>query len=129
MRGVCERAFELPPGWEGRLGTAMVANRTGEISPSGMIRGGLGKHGYGGIVNPPCNRKSGTGNPSPTVRAPEFYPDRQRHGRKTQKAPLFFTWERDCPRVRVSGRASCGGECPDKPPLGPLVRVLSGKSS
>src|SRR4029450_5731594 len=38
-------------------------------------KGGLGKHGYGGIVNPPCNRKSGTGNPPPKVRAPEFYPD------------------------------------------------------
>jgi predicted ATPase len=41
-------------------------------------KGGLGKHGYGGIVNPPCNRKSGTGNPPPKVRAPEFYPDYQR---------------------------------------------------
>ena len=37
--------------------------------------GGLGKHGYGGIVHPPRNRKSGTGNPPPKVRAPEFYPD------------------------------------------------------
>ena len=26
-------------------------------------------------MHPPCNRKSGTGNPPPKVRAPEFYPD------------------------------------------------------
>ena len=29
----------------------------------------------GGIVTPPRNRKSGIGNPPPTVRAPEIYPD------------------------------------------------------
>jgi hypothetical protein len=38
-------------------------------------RGGLGKRGYGGTVNPPRNRKGGTGNPPPTVGAPEFYPN------------------------------------------------------
>ena len=32
---------------------------------------------------------------------------RQRRGGKTRKETLFFTWERDCPIVRVSGRASC----------------------
>jgi hypothetical protein len=37
--------------------------------------GDLGKHGYGGMVTPPRHRKNGTGNPPPTVRAPEFYPN------------------------------------------------------
>jgi hypothetical protein len=41
--------------------------------------GGLGKHGYGGIVTPPRNRKSGTENPPPKVRAPKFYPDKGHH--------------------------------------------------
>jgi hypothetical protein len=39
-------------------------------------RGGLGKRDQGGNVNPPRNRKSGAGNPPPTVRALEFYPNK-----------------------------------------------------
>ena len=53
---------------------AKTSNRTWETRPSGMI-GGLGKRGHGGIVNPPRNRKGEPGNPPPTVRASEFYPN------------------------------------------------------
>ena len=53
---------------------AKTSNRTWETRPSGMI-GGLGKRGHGGIVIPPRNRKGGPGNPLPTVRASEFYPN------------------------------------------------------
>jgi hypothetical protein len=38
-------------------------------------RGGLGKRGHGGKVNPPRNRKSEDGNPPPTTGATELYPD------------------------------------------------------
>src|SRR5215472_2875940 len=41
------------------------------------LSGGLGKRGYGGNVNPPCNRKGRNGNPPPTTGAPELYPDQQ----------------------------------------------------
>jgi len=34
--------FSLDGCWEGYQGTAMVANRTGEIPPSGMMRGASG---------------------------------------------------------------------------------------
>jgi hypothetical protein len=38
-------------------------------------RGACGHASEGGHVTPPRHRKSGTGNPPPTVRAPEFYPN------------------------------------------------------
>ena len=41
-------------------------------------RGGLGKRGHGGNVNPPRNRKSEDGNPPPTTGATELYPDHVR---------------------------------------------------
>jgi hypothetical protein len=75
VRGVCGRALE-PQRWrKGCQGTAMVANRTWGNPTVRDDKGGLGKHGYGGIVNPPRHRKSGSGNPPPKARAPEFYPD------------------------------------------------------
>ncbi len=50
---------------EGRRGIARVTNRTREIRPSGMTMGACGNVDHGGTVNPPRNRKSGTGNPPP----------------------------------------------------------------
>jgi len=49
-------------------GNAMVANRTREIRLSGMKRGAWGNVAYGGNVNPPHNRKGGSGNPPPKGR-------------------------------------------------------------
>ena len=45
----------------------MVANpaMAGEIRLSGMKRGAWGNVAYGGNVNPPRNRKGGSGNPPP----------------------------------------------------------------
>jgi len=60
----------------------MASNRTWETRPYGIIGGPslakLGKRRQGGNVNPPCNRKSRSGNPPPTAIAPYFY---QRHAR------------------------------------------------
>ena len=54
----------LSLGKEGKAygGKAKTSNRTGEIPPSGII-GSLGKRDVGGNVQPPRNRKGGTGNP------------------------------------------------------------------
>jgi hypothetical protein len=42
----------------------IVANRIGEIPPSGMTKGASENVDYGGNVNPPRNRKGECGNPS-----------------------------------------------------------------
>jgi hypothetical protein len=45
--GVCRRGLNPQRQREDSQGKAMVANRTGEIPPSGMIRGAYGNVGYG----------------------------------------------------------------------------------
>ena len=45
--GVCRRGLNPQRQWEDSQGKAMVANRTGEIPPSGMTRGAYGNVGYG----------------------------------------------------------------------------------
>ena len=44
------------------------------------LSGGPAKRSYGGIVNPPCNRKGKCGNPSPTAGARGFYPNHEIRG-------------------------------------------------
>src|SRR2546428_542531 len=71
VRGVCGRALE-PRRLMGRLPEDCHGHQPDWGNPTVRDdKGGLGKHDYGGTVNPPCNRKSRTGNPPPTVRAPE----------------------------------------------------------
>jgi hypothetical protein len=62
-RGVCVPALDLGTKGKTHGRNIKASNRTWEIRPSGII-GGLGKRGHGGIVNPPCNRKGKSGNPS-----------------------------------------------------------------
>jgi hypothetical protein len=57
-------------------GNAMAANRIREIRLSGMKWGAWGNVAYGGNVNPPRNRKGGSGNPLQLKEdAPQFYPN------------------------------------------------------
>lgn len=53
----------------------MVANRTRENRPFGVKRGASGNMAMAELCTHPAYRKSGHGNPPPTVNAPEFYPN------------------------------------------------------
>jgi hypothetical protein len=63
--------------WEGSLTTCQGFKPYLGNPAVWHYRGGLGKRRHGGIVHPPCNRKSEEGNPPPTAGAPHFYPSRK----------------------------------------------------
>ena len=106
-RGVGESALKLRAVWEGDCREAKVRTGLGKSHGPGS-QGGLGKHGYGGKVTPPRNRKSGSGNPPPTVRAPEIYPDRQRRGGAMATAQPLNSGQNRL-RYPVSGNAPSHG--------------------
>jgi hypothetical protein len=96
-RGVCESALE-PHGWrEGSQGKAGVRTGLGKTDRPGS-QGGLGRRDHGGAGNPPRNRKSETGNPPPTVRALQIYPDCFQQ----------YTIARLAPTAPSSGTPICG---------------------
>jgi hypothetical protein len=67
----------------------MVANRTREIRLSGMTRGAWGNEAYGGNVNPPRNRKGGSGNPPPKGRRAPALSRPQKQGEWDQARRLL----------------------------------------
>ena len=76
VRGVCERALEPLPHWEGHAGRVMVANRTRESRPSGMTWGACGNVDDGGTRHPPrISKERVLVTLCLKSRAPQFYPD------------------------------------------------------
>src|SRR5271169_6032097 len=67
-RGVCEPALKPLPSWEGPWKKGQGFKPDPGNPAVRHYRGGLGKRGYGGIVNPPRNRKGEAGNPPPVSR-------------------------------------------------------------
>jgi hypothetical protein len=67
-RGVCEPALKPLPSWEGPWKKGQGFKPDPGNPAVRHYRGGLGKRGHGGIVNPPRNRKGEAGNPPPVIR-------------------------------------------------------------
>jgi hypothetical protein len=64
--------LSLSPPWEGRRMTCQGFKPDPGNLAVRDYRGASENVRHGGNVNPPCNRKSGSGNPSPTVRRVRF---------------------------------------------------------